>query len=324
MTKQERILLTGALGQIGTELVDELRKKYGKENVVASDIRLPNDLKLLENGPFEFVDATQKKSIQNVVVRRKITCIIHNAAFLSAVAEKYLDDALILNTIGTHNILSVAQEFKCKAFIPSSIAAFGPSTPLQNTPNDTIQRPTSIYGIGKVYVEMLGEYYTNKFGLDFRSLRYPGIVSWKAPPGGGTTDYSVEMFYYALKGEKYSCFLSEDVRLPFMYMPDCINSTIKLIETDTSKLKHRVFNVTSFNITPKELEQAIKKYLPNFQCEYKPDPLRQGFAESWPKSLDDSCAREEWGWKEEYDLDAMVRDMLVNLARELKVNFQLK
>jgi threonine 3-dehydrogenase len=318
-TRPTRVLITGSLGQIGSELVDALRSKFGRDNVIASDVKVP-DVEFLQKGPFVFMDATNGEALHQFVKREEITWIIHNAAFLSAVAERNLPAALKLNTEGLHNILECARQNKCKVLVPSSIAAFGPTTPLDNTPNTTIQRPTGIYGIGKVYAEMLGEYYYNKLGVDFRSLRYPGIISWKTLPGGGTTDYSVEMFYYAIEGKPYECFLAPDAksRLPMMYMPDCIKATIGLLEAPDERLKNRVYNVTAFNITPKDLEIAIKKYIPDFQVTYKPDPLRQGFAESWPKSLDDSEARKDWDWKEDFDLDKMCVDMIENLSKVLK------
>lgn len=245
--------------------------------------------------------------------------MIHNAAFLSASAEKNPKAALKLNTTALHNVLSIAEQHKVKVLIPSSIAAFGPDTPLNNTPDFTIQRPRGIYGIGKVYVELLGEYYQQKRGVDFRSLRYPGIISWKTAPGGGTTDYAVDIFYSALRGQEYNCYLKPDTELPMMYMPDCIKATIDLLLAKPEDLKHRTYNVTSFSITPKLLHQAIQKYLPKFTINYKNiDPLRQGFADSWPKSLDDSHARRDWKWKESYALDAMVKDMLENLPKVLK------
>jgi threonine 3-dehydrogenase len=248
-----------------------LRSKFGRDNVIASDVKVP-DVEFLQKGPFVFMDATNGEALHQFVKREEITWIIHNAAFLSAVAERNLPAALKLNTEGLHNILECARQNKCKVLVPSSIAAFGPTTPLDNTPNTTIQRPTGIYGIGKVYAEMLGEYYYNKLGVDFRSLRYPGIISWKTLPGGGTTDYSVEMFYYAIEGKPYECFLAPDAksRLPMMYMPDCIKATIGLLEAPDERLKNRVYNVTAFNITPKDLEIAIKKYIPDFQVTYKP------------------------------------------------------
>jgi threonine 3-dehydrogenase len=316
-SKKEKVLVLGSLGQIGSELVDVLRTKFGNENVIASDVRLPQDLGFLEKGPFAFCDATNYNQIRNLVKNNQITWLIHNAAFLSAIAERNVEAACKLNTEGVHNVLSIAKEFGCRVMIPSSIAAFGPSTPLHDTPQITIQRPTGIYGIGKVYAELMGEYYNKNHGVDFRSLRYPGIISWKTLPGGGTTDYAIEIFHSALKGEKYKCFLSPDVRLPMMYMHDCLKCTVDLMCAENEKLKHRTYNITSFNITPNELYLAIKKYIPSFEIEYVVDPLREGFAQSWPKSIDDSAAREDWGWKEDFGLDEMVKDMLQNLSRHV-------
>ncbi len=275
--------------------------------------------------PKIIVDAVDPIRLNDIVKNEKIDWLIHNAAFLSAAAERHPNAALQLNTLGLHNVLNAALENNCRVMVPSSIAAFGPSTPLDNTPDFTIQRPISIYGIGKLYAELLGEYYTLKRGLDFRSLRYPGILSYKTLPGGGTTDYAVWMFLYALRGEHFECYIEKDTPLPMMYMPDCINATISLMEAPTESLKYRTYNVTAFSFTPEQLTNAIKKYVPSFSVSYKPDGLRSVLAKSWPNSLDDSGARRDWAWKEEYNLDAMVKDMLINFAKleKPKVPFHL-
>lgn len=261
------------------------------------------------------VDACDGTRLEDIVKGERITWLIHNAAFLSATAERHVKAALQLNCEGLHNVLRVGHEQRCRVFVPSSIAAFGRSTPLDNTPDFTIQRPESIYGIGKMYAELLGEYYHTKRGLDFRSLRYPGIISYKTLPGGGTTDYAVDMFFYALRGEHYECYLTPDVYLPMMYMPDCIKATVDLMEASAEALQHRVFNVTSFSFTPSQLADTIRKYVPSFSVSYVPDNVRQPLAESWPNSLDDSHARQQWKWQEEYGLEEMVKDMLVNIAK---------
>uniref|UniRef100_A0A7S1PFK9 L-threonine 3-dehydrogenase, mitochondrial n=1 Tax=Percolomonas cosmopolitus TaxID=63605 RepID=A0A7S1PFK9_9EUKA len=317
-SKPSRVLITGCFGQIGSELVPALRERYGSENVVASDVRLPKDLNFLKEGPFEFLNIMDHRSLNRILDHYKIDAIIHNAAFVSALAEKRYEEALEMNSVGAHYMMNAALKHNCRLMIPSSIAAFGPTTPLDQTPDFTIQRPNSVYGVGKVYAELLGEYYAFRHKVDFRSLRYPGIISYKTLPGGGTTDYAVDIFYSAIRGEKYQCFLSEDVQLPMMYMPDCVNCTIKLLEADQAELKaQRTYNVTSFSITPRELHKAIQKHVPGFEIEYHVDPLRQSFAESWPNSLDDTNARANWGWQEEFDLDAMVKDMLDNLRQRI-------
>jgi len=335
------VLIIGCLGQIGTELSEKLNTLIGAENVVLSDVSTPPSRFFKQTNdnnrnPFYYLNVVNdKKKLNRIVEQHKITTIIHNAAFLSATAEKNVEDASELNTIGLHNVLSVAadhsstnhnnhtttnhtnqQQQQMKVFVPSSIAAFGPTTPLEFVPDVTIQRPTTVYGIGKVYAELMGEYYALKKHVDFRSLRYPGIISWKSPPGGGTTDYAVWMFYYALRNEPYECYLKPDQPLPMMYMPDCIKATVDfLFHVDSQLLdqkSQRTYNVTSFSFTPRQLEQAIKKYIPGFTVTYKPD-FRQGIAESWPRVFDDSHARSDWNWTVEYDLDYMVRDMIENL-----------
>jgi threonine 3-dehydrogenase len=263
-------------------------------------------------------DSNDEDRLESIVKNEKITWLIHNAAFLSATSEIFPKQALKLNTQGLHNVMSIAEQYKLKVFVPSSIAAFGPDTPLVKTPDFTVQRPRGIYGIGKVYAELLGEYYFQKRGVDFRTLRYPGIISWKTLPGGGTTDYAVDIFHAALKGKVYDCYLKPDTELPMMYMPDCIKATVDLLEADPARLTHRTYNVTSFSVTPKILHAAIQKVIPSFKIQYMNiDPLRQGFADSWPKSLDDSDARRDWKWKEAFGLDAMVKDMLDNLPKML-------
>lgn len=312
------ILITGAAGQIGTELTIFLREKYGNNKVVMSDIKKPRE-EIIKTGPFEILDVREINKIKEIVKKHNIGCIYHLAAILSASGEKNPDLAWNVNMNGLYNILEVSKEYKCAVFIPSSIAAFGPETPKDNTPQDTIQRPTSIYGITKVAGELLADYYYKKFGVDTRGVRYPGLISYLTPPGGGTTDYAVEIFYEAIKNKSYTCFLKEDTMLDMMYMPDALEAAVKLMESDSSKLKHRnAFNVTAFSITPKILSEKIKKYIPEFTIKYNVDPVRQAIADSWPNNMDDSVARDEWGWKPKFDLEMMTKDMIEKLTIKIK------
>lgn len=315
----ERILVTGALGQIGSELVAELRTRYGADNVVASDIRVPRAEFLRTGGPFEYVDCTNQDQIQEAVVRHRIDTIYHLAALLSAVAEEKPQQAWEINMGGLFHVLEVGRKLDCAVFTPSSIGAFGIETPKDRTPQDTLQRPSTMYGVTKVAGELLCDYYYERFGVDTRGVRYPGIISHVVPPGGGTTDYAVDIFYQALKYEHFTCFLSADTRLDMMYMPDAIRAAVKVMEADPERLVHRnAFNVTAMNFTPAELADAIRVHVPNFAIDYEPDPVRQKIADSWPNSLNDSAARTEWDWQPEYDLDSMVADMLDNLRRKLR------
>jgi len=307
----KKILLTGSLGQIGSELTMALREIYGGENVIASDkCPTPNE-KIKSSGPFEELDVTDAAAIARIVDKYEIDGIIHLAAILSAVGEKNPLLAWDININGMINVLEVARDKKVKrVLIPSSIAAFGPTTPRDNTPQETILKPTTMYGVTKVAGELLADYYVSRFGMDVRGLRYPGIISNETLPGGGTTDYAVAIYYDAVKYGKYECFLSENTMLPMMYMPDCLKATIDLFHADFAKLKHHSdFNVGAFSVTPKGMFESIKKYIPNFEVTYKTD-FRQAIADSWPNSIDDSAAREEWGWKPSFDLDTMTQDML--------------
>lgn len=315
----KRILLTGSSGQIGSELVMALRNIYGGDNVIASD-KCPNASdKIKQTGPFEQLDVLEKKAIEEIVDKYEVDAIIHLAAILSAVGEKNPMAAWNVNINGMLNVLEIAREKGLKrVLIPSSIAAFGPSTPMDNTPQDTILKPTTMYGITKVAGELLADYYVLKYGLDVRGLRYPGIISNETLPGGGTTDYAVAIYYDAVKYGKFECFLSENTMLPMMYMPDCLNATINLFHADFGKLKHHSdFNVSAFSVTPKLLAESIRKFIPDFQITYKTD-YRQAITDSWPNSIDDSCAREEWGWKPAYDLDSMTEDMLKVIGEKHK------
>ncbi len=308
----KKILVIGSAGQIGSELVFKLREIYGDDNVVASD-KCPNaGKKLQEKGClFEILDVTDRDALREICKKYEINNIINMAAILSAVGEKKPTLAWDVNMGGLLNVLEVGRELAMEqVLVPSSIAAFGPETPADNTPQETILRPKTIYGVTKVAGELLGDYYVQRFGLDVRGLRYPGIISNETLPGGGTTDYAVEIYYEAIKNKKYTCFVKEDTRLPMMYMPDCLKATIDLFQADFSKLKHHAdFNVGAMSFTVGELAASIKKYIPEFKISYEPD-FRQDIADTWPNSVDDSCAREEWGWKPSYDLDAMTQDML--------------
>jgi threonine 3-dehydrogenase len=316
LNRMKRILVTGSYGQIGTELIDALRKKYGGENVIATGRKKPPEI-VTKGGPYYRLDALDMNDLQNKLVDYDINVVIHNVSILSGVGEQNPQLAWETNVQSAYNVLEAGRILGLsQVMIPSSIAAFGPSTPRENTPNDVIMRPTTMYGITKVTIELLGEYYTRKFNLDFRSLRYPGIISSEALPGGGTTDYAVAIFYEAIKNKRFTSFLSKDTRLPMMYMPDCIKSTIDLIEADAKKLTHRTFNVAAVSFTPEELANEIKKIIPDFQIDYKPD-FHQAIADSWPKSIDDSVARKEWGWKPEYDLPTMTKDMIKKLKGKL-------
>ena len=313
----KKILIIGSGGQIGTELVKKLRGIYGNENVVASDLRQLTG-EIAETGPFERIDSTNMMQIIEVVRKYNIDTIYNLAAILSATAE--LNPMLGWNVgIGSLvNCLEVARVFGCAVFTPSSIGAFGPNTPKDMTPQDTIQRPNTIYGVTKVTGELLSDYYFTRFGVDTRSVRFPGLISNLTLPGGGTTDYAVEIYYSAVKGEKFICPLEKGTFMDMMYMPDALDAMVDIMEADPSKLIHRnSFNVTAMSFDPEILYNTIKKYIPTFEMEYKPEPIKQAIANSWPNSLDDSCARNEWGWNPKYNLDKMSVDMIDSLRKKM-------
>ena len=310
----KKILVTGALGQIGSELVMKMRKVYGSENVIATDLRKLEDSPVVTSGPFEILDVTDHKTMLELAKKHKIDTLIHLAALLSATAEAKPLLAWNINMGGLVNALEVAREVKCKFFTPSSIGAFGPSTPKDNTPQDTIQRPTTMYGVNKVAGELLCDYYYKKFGVDTRGVRFPGLISYEVLPGGGTTDYAVDIYYEALKSGKYTSFIASGTKMDMMYMPDAINAIINLLEADASKLIHRnAFNIAAMSFEPEEIAAEIKKHMPSFTMDYNVDPIRQGIADSWPNSMDSTCAKNEWGFKAEYDLTKMTTDMLQKL-----------
>ncbi len=313
----KRILVTGASGQVGSDLIVALRERYGGENILASDIREPDEV-VGKGGPFEIVDCTDHGVMDQAVTRFKADTIFHLAAILSAVGEADPHRAYEVNLGGLENTLEVARVRECAVFIPSSIAAFGPSTPPDPTPQVTIQRPTTIYGVTKVAGELLADYFHLRFGVDTRGVRYPGLISWVTEPGGGTTDYAVEIFYEAIRKGSYTCFLKPDAQLDMMYMPDAIKASIDVMVADPSRLINRnAYNIAAMQFTPEQLADAIQKHIPDFTIDYDVDPLRQRIADSWPKRLDDTAAREEWDWQPDYDLEAMVEDMLVNLRNKL-------
>lgn len=310
----KNILIIGATGQIGSELTMLLRRNYSG-NVVAGYIPGAEPKgELKESGPSAIVDITNSQQIADAVSQYQVDTIYNLAALLSAVAENKPQLAWKIGLGGLFNTLEVAREKHCAVFTPSSIGSFGPGTPKDKTPQDTVQRPKTMYGVTKVSGELLSDYYFTRFGVDTRSVRFPGLISYVTPPGGGTTDYAVDIYYSAAKGEKFVCPIAEGTYMDMMYMPDALRAAVEIMEADPSKLVHRnSFNIASMSFEPNTIYQNIRKYLPEFEMQYQVDPLRQAIAESWPNSLDDTCAREEWGWKPEYDLDAMTQDMLAKL-----------
>lgn len=314
-----KILITGGLGQIGTELAPYLRKIYGDEQVIVSNNIYREVPGVTDVAVFEELDVLDTNRLLEVVDKHQINTIIHLAAILSAVGEAKPDLAYEVNLGGLRNVLEVARQRNLMVFTPSSIAVFGPDTPQDNTPQDTVMRPSTMYGVTKVAGELLCDYYYHKFGVDTRGVRFPGLISYQALPGGGTTDYAVDIFYEAIKCGKYASFIAAGTMVDMMYMPDALKAIHQLLEADSVKLKHRnAFNVTAMSFDPEILAAEIKKHLPEFQLEYAVDPVRQAIAESWPNSLDDSAARQEWGWQPDYGLAAMTKDMIEKLKIKLK------
>jgi nucleoside-diphosphate-sugar epimerase len=312
----DKILVTGAVGQIGSELTLELRRRYGGENVVAAGHRTKPSSLLCDSGPFTYVDVTDRAALEAVIDEFGINTVYHMAAILSAVGEESPHAAWNVNVNGLYHVLEIARERPLsRVFCPSSIAVFGPNTPRDMTPQETVLRPTTMYGVTKVTGELMCDYYAQRFGVDVRGARFPGIISSETLPGGGTTDYAVAIYYEAVAYGRYTCFVRPDTVLPMMYMPDCIKGTIDLMEADASQLRrHADYNVASMSFSAQELAAEIQKHIPEFVCEYEPDS-RQAIADSWPRSLDDSAARTEWDWQPAYDLAAMTADMLAKLSK---------
>lgn len=316
----KNVLVIGATGQIGSELTMVLRQHVGNAHVVAGYIKGAEPKGVLkESGPAELCDVTSAEMIEGIVTKYGIDTIYNLAALLSVVAESKPLLAWHIGIDGLMNVLEVARKHGCAVFTPSSIGSFGPETPSVKTPQDTIQRPRTIYGVSKVTTELLSDYYFHKYGVDTRAVRFPGLISNVTPPGGGTTDYAVDIYYSAVRGEKFVCPIAQGTHMDMMYMPDALHAAVQLMEADPSRLVHRnAFNIASMSFAPEDIYAAIKKYKPEFEMEYNVDPLKQSIAESWPDSLDDTCARQEWDWKPTYDLDSMTRDMLDKLSIRLK------
>ncbi|XP_062270673.1 L-threonine 3-dehydrogenase, mitochondrial-like [Scomber scombrus] len=307
-----KILITGGLGQLGVGLAKLLRRRFGKDNVILSDIRKPPN-HVYHNGPFIFSDILDYKNLREIVVNNNISWLVHYSAVLSAVGESNVSLAKEVNITGLHNILDIATEHGLRVFVPSTIGAFGPSSPRDPTPDLCVQRPRTIYGVSKVHAELMGEYYHHRYGLDFRCLRYPGIISADSQPGGGTTDYAVQIFHAAVKTGHFECNLRSDTRLPMMYIDDCLRATLEILEAPADTLASRTYNIHAMSFTPHDLTQEIQKVLPDLKVTYNVDPVRQAIAEGWPMALEDSAARRDWGWKHEYDLQELVQTMLTQI-----------
>ncbi|XP_067880210.1 L-threonine dehydrogenase [Heterodontus francisci] len=304
-----RVLITGGLGQLGVGLSNLLRKRFGKNNVILSDIRKPPD-HVFHSGPFIYSDILDYKNLREIVVNNRITWMIHYSALLSAVGEANVPLARNVNITGLHNVLDIAAEHNLRLFVPSTIGAFGPTSPRNPTPDLCVQRPRTIYGVSKVHAELMGEYYHHKYGMDFRCLRYPGIISADTQPGGGTTDYAVQIFHDAVKTGKFECYLKPDTKLPMMYIDDCLRATLEILEAPAEQLTMRTYNISAMSFTPEELVAEVQKHLSDLKVTYKVDKIRQAIADSWPMEFDDHNARQDWSWKHEYDLPELVFTML--------------
>lgn len=302
------------MGQLGSELIGVLRQQYGDDAVVATDIRIPRKDHPLSTGLFQYADVLDYKGLEALIVNHKVDWVFHLSALLSAVGEKNVQLALAVNNVGFQNVLELSRQHQLRVFCPSTIGAFGPSTPRDDTPDLTIMRPTTVYGVTKVFMELLGEYYNKRYGVDFRSLRLPGVISADSPPGGGTTDYAVDIFHHAVNKpqEPYVCYLRDDTRLPMIMMSDCLRGIVQNMQADPSRLTARTYNLNAISFTPAEIAAAIRNRIPQFSVKYVPD-FRQAIADSWPRSLDDKKARADWNWSHEYDLDRLVDHMLTRL-----------
>ncbi|XP_026015897.1 L-threonine 3-dehydrogenase, mitochondrial-like isoform X1 [Astatotilapia calliptera] len=308
-----KVLITGGLGQLGVGLAKSLRRRFGKFNVILSDIRKPPN-HVYKNGPFIFSDILDYKNLRQIVVNNNISWLVHYSAVLSAVGEHNVALAKEVNITGFHNILDIATEHGLRVFVPSTISALGPSSPKDPTPDLCVQRPRTIYGVSKVHAELMGEYYHQRYGLDFRCLRYPGIISADSQPGGGTTDYAVQIFHAAVKSGQFECNLRSDTRLPMMYIDDCIRATMEFLEAPEDALVSRTYNINAMSFTPQDLTREIQKVLSDFKVTYNVDPVRQAIADGWPKALEDSAARQDWGWRHEYNLPELVQTMLTHIT----------
>ncbi|XP_061119056.1 L-threonine dehydrogenase 2 [Conger conger] len=310
-----RVLITGGLGQLGVGLAQLLRKQYGTDNVILSDIKKP-PTEVFNSGPFVYVDVLDYKNLREMLVNNRITWLVHYSALLSAVGEANVALARKINITGLHNVLDLALENSLRLFVPSTIGAFGPSSPRDPAPDLCVQRPRTIYGVSKVHAELMGEYLHHKYGLDFRCLRYPGIISADTPPGGGTTDYAVQIFHDALSSGRFQSYLRADTRLPMMHVGDCHRATLEYLQAPDCQLSLRTYNIAAMSFTPEEVAQEIRKHLPHLQVTYRPDPVRQTIADSWPMRFDDSNARRDWGWRPAYQLPELVTDMLEAIRQQ--------
>ncbi|XP_041105822.1 L-threonine 3-dehydrogenase, mitochondrial-like isoform X3 [Polyodon spathula] len=313
-----KVLITGGLGQLGVGLAKMLRKRFGNNNVILSDIRKPPN-HIFHSGPFIYSDILDYKNLREIVVNNRITWLVHYSALLSAVGEANVQLAQEVNITGLHNILDIASQYGLRLFVPSTIGAFGPTSPRDPTPDLCAQRPRTIYGVSKVHAELMGEYYHHRYGLDFRCLRYPGIISADSQPGGGTTDYAVAIFHDVSKNGTFECNLKPGTRLPMMYIDDCLRATLEVMEAPTEQLRMRTYNINAMSFSPEELAAEVKKQIPDFQITYNIDHVRQAIADSWPMNFDDGNARNDWGWKHVYDLPKLVTTMLIFIGSDSRL-----